>query len=97
MRLDLVGVAVLRATVCRPEARRRSETLRQSEALALITQGASDKAIAATLKLSVYTVKNHVRRIYQKTSCRKRAEAVVWGRQRGILNYVFERSSHPAG
>ncbi len=70
---------------------------REREVLALITQGASDKAIAATLNLSVYTVKNHVRRIYQKTSCRKRAEAVVWGRQRGILNYVFERSSRPLG
>ena len=71
------------------------ETLsrREREVLALIAQGASDKAIAATLKLSVNTVKNHVQRIYQKTSCRKRAEAVVWGRQRGILNHVFERNN----
>ena len=78
-----------------PERQANDETLsrREREVLALIAQGASDKAIAATLKLSVNTVKNHVQRIYQKTSCRKRAEAVVWGRQRGILNHVFERST----
>ena len=66
---------------------------REREVLAMITQGAADKAIARELKLSVNTVKNHVRRIYRKTNCRKRAEAVVWGRQRGILNHVAERNS----
>ena len=71
------------------------ETLsrREREVLALIAQGAADKTIASALKLSVNTVKNHVRRIYSKTNCRKRAEAVVWGRQRGILNYVAERNN----
>ena len=64
---------------------------RERQVLALIAQGAADKAIACTLKLSTNTVKNHVRSIYRKTGVCKRGEAVVWGRQRGILNHVFER------
>ena len=64
---------------------------RERQVLAMIAQGAADKAIACTLKLSTNTVKNHVRSIYRKTGVCKRGEAVVWGRQRGILNHVFER------
>ena len=64
---------------------------RERQVLALIARGATDKAIAATLKLSFHTVKNHVRAIYRKTGVNKRAEAVVWARHCGILNYVHER------
>ena len=63
---------------------------RERQVLALIAQGAADKAIACTLNLSTNTVKNHVRSIYRKTGVCKRGEAVVWGRQRGIFNHVFE-------
>ena len=64
---------------------------REREILALVAQGAGDAAIGSSLRLSVHTVRNHVQRIYKKIGIRKRADAVVWARQRGLLNHVFER------
>ena len=64
---------------------------RERQVLALVAQGATDKAIAGALKVSVNTVKNHVRALYRKTGVNKRAEAVVWARHHGITNYTFER------
>ena len=64
---------------------------RERQVLALVAQGATDKAIAGALKVSVNTVKNHVRALYRKTGVNKRAEAVVWARHHGITNYVHER------
>ena len=64
---------------------------RERQVLALIARGATDKAIAATLKLSFHTVKNHVRAIYRKTGVNKRAEAVAWARHCGITNHMHER------
>ena len=63
---------------------------RERQVLALIAQGATDKAIAAALKVSFHTVKNHVRAIYRKTGVNKRAEAVMWARHCGITNHVHE-------
>ena len=57
----------------------------------MIARGATDKAIAGALNLSFHTVKNHVRAIYRKTGVNKRAEAVVWARHYGVMNYVHER------
>ena len=64
---------------------------RERQVLALIAQGASDKAVAQTLRISVNTVKNHVSSIYRKTGVTKRANAVVWARHHGIQNYVHEK------
>ena len=64
---------------------------RERQVLALIARGATDKAIAVTLKLSFHTVKNHVRAIYRKIGVNKRAEAVVWARHCGVVNHVHER------
>lgn len=65
---------------------------RERQVLAMIAQGASDKAIASEMKLAVNTVKNHVRSIYKKINVHKRTEAAVWARHRGILNHVHERN-----
>ena len=64
---------------------------RERQVLALVARGATDKAIAGALKVSVNTVKNHVRALYRKTGVNKRAEAVVWARHHGITNYIHER------
>ena len=63
---------------------------RERQVLALIARGATDKAIASALRVSVHTVKNHIRAVYRKTGVNKRAEAVVWARHCGITNYVSE-------
>ena len=64
---------------------------RERQVLALIAQGASDKATAQALRISVNTVKNHVSAIYRKTGITKRANAVVWARHHGIGNYIHEK------
>ena len=64
---------------------------RERQVLAMVSQGAPDKSIACEMKLSVNTVKNHIRSIYKKLNIHKRTEAAVWARQRGIVNHVDER------
>ncbi len=64
---------------------------REREVLALIAQGATDKAIGLALGVAVNTVRNHVRSIYRKTGIHKRTEAAVWARQRGMVNHTSER------
>lgn len=50
-------------------------TSREQEVLALISEGLSDKEIAAALSLSLYTVKTHVRNILAKLHVNNRREA----------------------
>ncbi len=50
-------------------------TSREQEVLGLISEGLSDKEIAAALSLSLYTVKTHVRNILAKLHVNNRREA----------------------
>lgn len=59
-------------------------TGREREVLELICQGLDDKAIAARLKLTANTVRNHVSRLYTKIGVNRRSAAVIWARERGI-------------
>lgn len=52
-------------------------TDREREILNAIATGRSDKEIARELSISVHTVGNHIRSIYQKLHIRSRAEAVA--------------------
>jgi DNA-binding NarL/FixJ family response regulator len=56
--------------------RRRGLSERESEVLALITQGLRNQEIAQSLYLSVDTVKSHVKAVYRKLGVRNRAAAV---------------------
>jgi DNA-binding NarL/FixJ family response regulator len=56
-------------------------TLREQEVLKLIANGQSDKQIAATLSISLYTVKSHVRSILAKLHVNSRREAAVRSRR----------------
>jgi PAS domain S-box-containing protein len=62
-------------------------TPREKDVLGLICKGLSDTEIAATLKLSRNTVRNHVATLYGKIGVNRRSAAVVWGRERGIVGY----------
>ncbi|WP_375401465.1 DNA-binding response regulator [uncultured Amnibacterium sp.] len=64
----------------------RSEgiTDRESEILALITQGKSNAEVAALTYLSPNTIKSYIRSIYRKIQVDSRTRAVLWGVQHGF-------------
>jgi DNA-binding NarL/FixJ family response regulator len=54
-------------------------TDRESEILALITQGLSNADVAALTYLSPNTVKSYIRSVYRKIGAESRTQAVLWG------------------
>jgi DNA-binding NarL/FixJ family response regulator len=59
--------------------RREGLTDRESEILALITQGKSNAEVAALAYLSPNTVKSYIRSVYRKIGVSSRTQAVLWG------------------
>jgi len=57
---------------------------RESEVLALITQGKSNLEVAALCYLSINTVKSYVRSVYRKIDVESRTQAVLWGVENGF-------------
>ena len=59
-------------------------TDRESEILALITQGMSNVEVAELTFLSPNTVKSYIRSVYRKIGAGSRTQAVLWGVQHGF-------------
>lgn len=57
---------------------------RESEILALITQGKSNAEVAEVTFLSPNTVKSYIRSIYRKINVSSRTQAVLWGVSHGF-------------
>jgi DNA-binding NarL/FixJ family response regulator len=57
---------------------------RESEVLALITQGMSNADVARLTYLSPNTVKSYIRTIYRKIGVGSRTQAVLWGVEHGF-------------
>jgi DNA-binding NarL/FixJ family response regulator len=57
---------------------------RESDVLALITQGRSNQEIADECFLSLNSVKTYIRSAYRKIGVHHRAQAVVWAMQHGF-------------
>ncbi|RDH74425.1 DNA-binding response regulator [Mycolicibacterium moriokaense] len=57
---------------------------RESEILALITQGKSNADVARLTYLSPNTVKSYIRTIYRKIGAGSRTQAVLWGVEHGF-------------
>lgn len=64
--------------------RREGITDRESEVLALITQGKSNADVARLTYLSPNTVKSYIRAIYRKIGVDSRTQAVLWGVRHGF-------------
>jgi DNA-binding CsgD family transcriptional regulator len=60
-------------------------TPRELDVLALIAEGASNKAIARRLTISVHTVKFHIASLLDKLDAQGRAEAVAQGARLGAI------------
>jgi DNA-binding NarL/FixJ family response regulator len=59
-------------------------TDRESEILALITQGKSNAEVATLTYLSPNTIKSYIRTIYRKIDVTSRTQAVLWGVNNGF-------------
>jgi pimeloyl-ACP methyl ester carboxylesterase/DNA-binding CsgD family transcriptional regulator len=59
-------------------------TEREVEILALLSEGASNEGIAATLSISTRTVERHIGNIYLKIGAHNRAEATAYAFRQGI-------------
>jgi DNA-binding NarL/FixJ family response regulator len=65
--------------------RREGLSDRESEILALITQGKNNAEVAALTYLSPNTVKSYIRSLYRKIDVTSRTQAVLWGVRHGFL------------
>jgi DNA-binding NarL/FixJ family response regulator len=57
---------------------------REREVLALISDGLSNSDIAARLKISEKTVRNHTSNLFDKLGVWSRAQAIVFARDHGF-------------
>lgn len=71
-----------------PERATRNAQLtpRQTEVLRLLGEGLSTEAIATRLGVAVETARNHIRAVLRGLGVHSRLEAVVEGRERGLLD-----------
>ena len=76
------GAAVGRSADALPTA---ALTPRESEVVALLAEGLSNKAIALRLGIAPDTVKFHVARLIEKLDASGRTEAVIQAARRGIV------------
>jgi LuxR family maltose regulon positive regulatory protein len=59
---------------------------REVEVLCLITEGYSNREIAARLVIGVSTVKTHINHLFQKLGVSSRTQAIARGRELGLLD-----------
>jgi DNA-binding NarL/FixJ family response regulator len=71
-------------------------TVRESEIVALITQGLSNQEIADRSYLSINSVKTYIRTAYRKMGVERRSQAVLWGIKHGFQPDVVRHVRPPA-
>jgi DNA-binding NarL/FixJ family response regulator len=70
----------------RTQQPRATLTSREREVLQLVTEGSTNREIAAKLRISPGTVKNHVEHIIAKLDVSDRTQAAVYALRHGMLN-----------
>ena len=56
---------------------------REREVLQMLTEGAENNAIAASLEITINTVEKHLANIYKKLGMTSRTEAILWWLEKG--------------
>lgn len=75
---------------------REGLTARESEVVALITDGLSNQEIATRAYLSINSVKSYIRSAYRTMGVTSRSQAVLWGIDHGFARNRV-RIAHPNG
>lgn len=60
-------------------------TCREKEVMQLVAKGLANKQIASRLGIAVYTVKSHLKSIFEKLRVRSRTQAMAMAETRGML------------
>jgi DNA-binding NarL/FixJ family response regulator len=68
-----------------PRERPAAVRLAEPQVVALITQGHTNPEIAASLYLSLNSLKSYIRSAYRKMGVERRSQAVRWGIEHGML------------
>lgn len=84
--LSLRSVEILINAVTKKNGSMGKITKREQEVLGLIAKGYKNHEIAKELVITLQTVKNHVRNIFNKLGVESRIEAVIYGINHGIVN-----------
>lgn len=72
-------------------------TRRESQVLGLLAAGNTNHEVAEALVISENTVKNHIRRLYEKLQVRSRTEAVVRAARWGLVRIDAADPAPPDG
>ena len=70
-----------------PDENSMSLTMREQEVLQLVAKGETNKEIAQSLNVSIYTVKSHMRKILTKFHLKNRDEAVQYAKREGLIQH----------
>lgn len=62
-------------------------THREKQVLEYMAEGYSNSVISSKLQLAPHTIRNYVTQIYDKLNVHSRVEAVLWARERGLVNH----------
>ena len=93
LRAVAAGETVVRtAESDRPDIRRVGLTPREHEVIGLIAAGLTNLEIAATMSLSVNSIKSYIRSGYRKIQATSRSQAVLWAVRNGIVTQPAPRS-----
>jgi len=79
------GLAMSVETRPRTSRGQAALTQREIEILELVAQAMSNKRIALTLKITVETVKWNLRNVFSKLEVSSRYDAMVWARNRNLI------------
>jgi DNA-binding CsgD family transcriptional regulator len=58
---------------------------RELQVMTLVASGATNEEIARELFLGINTIKTYIRTAYRKAGVTRRAQAVIWGREHGLV------------
>ena len=68
---------------------------REQEILNLVATGATNQQIARELRISINTVKVHLRNVFSKLEVESRTEATMWAVQQGLVVVAGSRQGEP--